>query len=204
MPTVWKTPFYNLNAANGKKVIIDVTTSVSPGLPPSKVLTEIMVPFFLANRVRSIVDFGAGALRHTLPLLAAGFDVYAVEFELGFQRPVCAAALNEARRYANFTELIWPHDFLSSSTRFDAALLCYVLQTMPMPKERDKVLNALKRKLKAESYLLYMSRYNQGAGTISPNQRVSDGFFMWPKRDQHSFYREFATADTHEMFRKRS
>src|ERR1043166_6384555 len=130
MAALWKSPLYTLNAPSGAKIKIDVTTSISAGLQPSNVLTDTVIPFFLSNGIQRIVDFGAGALRHTLPLLAAGFEVSAVQFESALARPAAAAALAMARGYGNFTSLVWPHDFLRDRTRFDAALLCYVLQTM--------------------------------------------------------------------------
>jgi hypothetical protein len=198
----WKTPLYKLKTSAGKDVVIDVTTSVSAGLGPSRVLTEALIPFFNRHRVRRVLDFGAGSLRHTLPLLEAGFDVCAVEFESGFQRPAQAEALMAAREYANFRELIWPHDFLDTSLRYDAVLLCYVLQTMPLPAERTLLLKALVKTLKDNAYCLYMSRFNQFPGAINAAQRVSDGYFMYPKRDVHSFYREFSTGETHAMMRK--
>jgi hypothetical protein len=200
MSALWKSPIYNLRASTGTKVTIDVTTSISAGLPPSKVLTEKVIPFFLSLGIGRILDFGAGALRHTLPLLAAGFDVYAVEFESGLQRATSASALTQARSFPNFTSLVWPHDFIKNTARFDAILLCYVLQTMPVPSERLRLLKLLKKKLKSESYVLYMSRYNQVPPGISSKQKVSDGYFMYPKRNEHSFYREFSTQDTHNMF----
>jgi hypothetical protein len=181
-------------------VSIDVTTSISAGLDGKALVHGEVVPFFKKNRVRRIIDFGAGALRHTLELLGAGFEVCAVEFAQAFERPVCATALSEARRSPNCSALVWPHDYLGDTARFDAAILSYVLQAMPVPAERALVLKSLKKKLKDVSFLLYMSRVNQGAATISRNQRVSDGFFMWPKREVHSFYREFTTAETHSTF----
>lgn len=200
MPVRWKSPIYTLATASGKSVQIDVTSSVSAALPPSQVLTSSVIPLFKLRDVSRVVDFGAGALRHTLPLLEAGFEVCAVEFEAAYQRPVCSRALEEAKKYANFSSLLWPHDFLADRRRFDAALLCYVLQTMPVPAERALVLKALKKRLVADSYLLYMSRFNQLPAGIKKDQRVSDGYFMWPKRTQHSFYREFTTAETHLLF----
>ena len=201
MAPLWQSPVYKLKTPSGKEITIDVTTSISGGLAPSRVVTDVIVPLFLARGVHRIVDFGAGALRYTLPLLAAGFDVYAVEFQRAFQRDAAAHALAQARQFPNFYELVWPHEFLSNNVRFDAALLCYVIQTMPLPEERKKVINALKKKLKVESYLLYMARYNQVGGKISGKQRVSDGYFMWPKREEHSFYREFGTPETHQYYK---
>ncbi len=195
MPKIWLKPFYQLTSRGGKKVIIDVTSSVAPGLPPNKAVTDL-TSFLKQKRVERILDFGAGALRHTFPLLAAGFQVCAVEFEECFARPTCSKALAQAKAHPNFSTLIYPSDFIRDTRRFDAALLCYVLQTMPIPEERKTVLKYLYKKLKEDSYLLYMSRFNQLEGT-SGSHRVSDGFYKWPEREHHSFYREFTTEETH-------
>ncbi len=186
MPKLWLKPFYELTAKSGKKIIIDVTSSVAPGLPPNKVVTELTT--FLKHRnVERILDFGAGALRHTLPLLDAGFQVCAVEFEECFARPTSSVALSEARKYPNFSTLIYPKDFIRDTRRFDAALLRYVLQTMPLHEERRSVVKYIYKKLREDSYLLYMSRFNQMQG-ISGEHKVSDGFYKWPEREHHSFY----------------
>jgi hypothetical protein len=120
------------------------------------------------------------------------------EFEKQFKKPICTDALHKAERHANFTKLIWPSNFRKDTRRFDAALLCYVLQTMPLQEERQLVLKLLRKKLDDDSYLLLMSRYGQ-ISDIPGAQRVKDGFFMWPDRETHSFYTEFTTEEMHEM-----
>jgi hypothetical protein len=196
----WKTPVYRLTTPYGKEVVIDVTTSVAPGLPPSSVLADPVIPFLKLRRVQRVLDFGAGALRHTISLLEAGFEVCSVEFAEAFQRPASGEALNLARTFSNFTSLVWPHDYLADVRRFDAALLCYVLQTMPLPDERGIVIKSLRKKLKDISYLVYMARANQFADNLNRGRKVVDGFYMWPQRRMHSFYREFSTEETHAMF----
>ena len=71
---------------------------------------------------------------------------------------------------------------------------------MPIERERRKVLRHLYDKLADEAYLLYMSRYNQMEGTL-PEHRVEDGYYKWPDREHHSFYREFTTEETHETMK---
>jgi len=198
MANVWSTPVYHLVAKTGKQIVVDVTTSVSAGLPPNKLLHDTLVNFFRSKGVESIVDFGAGALRHTFPLLQAGFQVCAVEFEEQFKKPICTEALHKADKHANFTKLIWPSDFRKDKRHFDAALLCYVLQTMPLHEERKLVLKLLRNKLSNDSYLLLMSRYGQISG-IPRERTVEDGYYMWPDRAAHSFYTEFTTEETHKM-----
>jgi SAM-dependent methyltransferase len=200
MANLWTSPVYKLRAVgSGDVVTIDVTTSVSPGLPPHKAIKEHVIPFFRRRDVTSVLDFGAGALRHSFPLLEAGFEVCAVEFEQTFQRPVCAKARKRAERSSRFSSLLWPHQFLDHKRRFDAAFLCYVLQVMPKPKERRRVVRELAERIRGDGFLVYLSRYNQWLPD-DRNHRVEDGAYRWPERDEHSFYTEFPTADTHKMF----
>jgi hypothetical protein len=200
MAAVWKSPLYTLHSKAGKRITIDVASSVSAGLPPNKVFHDVLIKLFRQNGVETIVDFGAGALRHTLPLLKAGFQVCSVEFEEQFKKPACAEAMAKAEGHHNFTKMIWPADFKKDNRRFDAGLLCYVLQTMPLKNERELVLKILRKKLRDDSFLLWMSRYGQLNG-IPKDQAVRDGFFMWPERETHSFYTEFPTETTHEMMK---
>lgn len=198
MPRYWKSPIYRLKSVKGQKISVDVTTSVSPGLPPHKVLDEMVIPYFKEKGVERVLDFGAGALRHAFPLLDAGFQVCAVEFEEGFRRPASSQALAEAKKHANFSALVWPKDFIKDSRVFDAALLCFVLQVMPIHSERLTVLKYIYKKLGSPGYLLYMSRFGQVTNE-DRQYRVNDGYYKWPEREQHSFYTEFSTERTHQL-----
>jgi SAM-dependent methyltransferase len=198
MAKLWETPIYRFNSILKKEILIDVTTSVSPGIPPNKVVTERLIPLFVKRKVHKILDFGAGALRHCFPLLDAGFEVCAVEFKEGFTRPACQKALEEASKHAGFSALIWPKDFINDRRKFDAALLFYVVQVMPLDKERQLVLKQIYRKLRDDAYLVYAARYGQ-ITKEDTKHKVSDGYYKWPDRKQHSFYREFTTETTHTL-----
>jgi hypothetical protein len=195
---MWESCLYPFKDARGKNIIIDVTSSVQPGLPHNDAINHF-IKQLAGKELTKVVDFGAGALRHTFPLLDAGFQVCAVEFEDQFKRPACSQARAVATKHANFSSLIWPRQFKEDRRRFDAALLCYVLQTMPLPKERELVLRFLRKKLRDDGYVLWMSRYGQ-MDDASRSNRVSDGIYRWKEREHQSFYREFTTEETHDMF----
>jgi hypothetical protein len=197
---MWESCLYRLRDSLGKNLIIDVTSSVQPGLPHNNAISDF-IKQLKTKELTKIVDFGAGALRHTFPMLEKGFQVCAVEFEEQFKRPACGKARADAQRHANFSSLIWPRGFKQDNRKFDAALLCYVLQTMPIPEERHQVLRLLKKKLRDEGYLLWMSRYGQ-MDDASKNNKVSDGIYRWKEREHQTFYREFTTEETHELFEK--
>ena len=201
MSKLWESPIYKLRPLFGKEVIIDVTTSVSSGLPPNKLIREKIIPFLKERNANRILDFGAGALRHSIPLLKEGFEVCAVEFEEGFSRPTCKKALLKANRYSNFSKLIWPKDFLHDKRRFDAAIVFYVLQIMPIENERQRVIKSIYEKLKENSYLFYASRYGQ-ITEQDKKYKISDGYYRNIKHIHRSFYKEYNTEETHNLFER--
>jgi hypothetical protein len=135
-----------------------------------------------SETIRKIVE-----IRHTLPLLQKGFQVCAVEFEEQDKRPACQKARQDAQDHPNFSSLIWPWGFKKDNRKFDAALLCYVLQTMPVPKKRKSILRLLKKKLRDDAYLLWMSKYNQ-MDDASRSNRVSDWIYRWKEREHQTFF----------------
>lgn len=196
MAEVWQTPFYELTDESGKNIIIDVTLSADPRLPCNNVITSL-VALLREEGVKRIIDFGAGGLRHALPLLHAGFEVCAVEFEETFIRPICAKYLSAAEVDPRFS-LIHPRDFIQDCRKFDAALLCYVVQIMPVEQERKLALKQLYRKLREDGYLLYMSKFVNRFDEMPAKHKVSDGFYTLPDHQHHSFYREFTAEETHK------
>jgi hypothetical protein len=197
---MWESPIYHLRDKKNREVTIDVTGSVSAGLPPNRTISEIVIPFLRDRKVDTILDFGAGALRHTIPLLEAGFQVCAVEFSENFLKPFCKKEREKAEKYPGFSALIWPKNFIKDKRKFDAVILYFVLQTMPIEKERNEVLKRIKQKMKYESYLFYSSR----AGQITDEDKkyqILDGYYKSPNRKNHTFYTEFKTEVTHKMMR---
>ncbi len=199
---MWEIPVYKLKSDTGKKIEIDVTLSCSPGLGPSHVISEV-AQFFTNNNVNKVLDFGAGNLRHTFPLLKLGFSVCAVEFEQQFSRsPDCRKALEKARRIGEFSELMFPNPFIANRRKFDAALLCFVLPTMPREKERKKLLDLIQKKLEDKSYIFWMSQFGKYESSKKKSNKVEDGWFWHPQWKRHPFYTEFTTEAIDKMLRR--
>src|SRR5438045_7981875 len=100
-------PLYKATMENGVKVTIDVTNSISSGLPANKGLIESVVAWMRERGYSRGLDFGAGALRHTLPLLKEGFEVTAAEYEKAYERGKCYENRLAAQKYPGFAELVW-------------------------------------------------------------------------------------------------
>jgi hypothetical protein len=192
----WKSPLYRYDG----ELTIDVTSSISAGLPAHRCLKAHLLPLVKKLPKHRVLDFGAGALRHTLPLLMSDFEVCAVEYEEAFVRAEAADALEKARKSQCFSQLIWPKQFKKDRRYFDVALLSYVLQVMPEEDERIQVVKYISRKLVDGGYLLYLSR----VGQITPEMKtraLNDGYWMWPSRQVHSFYTEFTHEKTNLLMR---
>ena len=58
-----------------------------------------------------------------------------------------------------------------------------------------------KTKLKNKSYILYFSRFNQLSNEQKKNT-ISDGYFLSPKNEMKSFYRDFTLKETDDFFKK--
>jgi serine/threonine-protein kinase RIO1 len=197
----WDKSRYNLTTKRGKSVVIDVTMSVNPNLGPNLAITEV-IEFFHRRNVTTILDFGAGALRHSLPLLADGFEVCAVDFEEQYlnipAKKICVSNLRLAEASPNFSKLVYPRAFIDDKRKFHAAMLCYTFQGMPLKTERDYVLRLLYDKLKGPGCIVWMSRWDN-LGNQPVSQRVEDGIYKYPHSPVHSFYREFNNDDVREM-----
>ncbi|NIM11243.1 MAG: hypothetical protein GTO45_04560 [Candidatus Aminicenantes bacterium] len=197
---MWKTPVYKLQANDGKDISIDVTSSCAPGLKANKVIKDI-ARFLKKNELERILDFGAGALRHTFPLLRRSFQVCAVEFEKQFQKKSCKNALKRAKRSANFSALIFPNGFIEDKRKFDAAILSFVVPTMPIPEEREALLRLISDKLEEKSLIFWMSQFGKYNQIKKDSIKVNDGWYLNPKRTHHSFYTEFTNEQIDNMMK---
>lgn len=70
----FESPFFHGTDSSGKKFTIDVTSSIAPSLDANQGLIESVTSWMKEHHCTRILDFGAGALRHTLPLLRAGLE----------------------------------------------------------------------------------------------------------------------------------
>lgn len=125
----------------GKYITFDVTKSGRSltSNQPLNTLPAIMANF-RENGIKTVLDFGAGRLRNTWPLLLdKNFDVYICEFEELI--PEKATILIRAKTMGLKT-LYYPKKLKEAQGKFDAILLSYVLNTLPDKKCRKEVLNA--------------------------------------------------------------
>ena len=94
-------PYYDVTIQAGSRVRIDVTNSISASSGANAAISETIIPWLRSQGCRRVLDFGAGALRHTIPFLKSGFEVIAVEYKEAFDRPVANGRLSKYRDHGN-------------------------------------------------------------------------------------------------------
>ncbi len=199
----FESPQYNITTKGGEKLTIDVTNSISAGLPANAGLISHLVTWKKKTGASRLLDFGAGALRHTLPLLRAGFEVTAVEYAKAYERPRAAEFKETAERHNGFTRLMWPHDFVKSSHKYDAALLTFVLQVVPTKVDREAILRAIADRLDKNGHkrVYYASRVGE-ARSLEDDMIYNDGWVRGRGINDRTFYTEWTASETDEFFKQ--
>lgn len=204
--TMWESPIYKFKtkvANKQQEIFIDVTGSAPNFSVPGKQLESTFANLLtdLKPKETKILDFGAAKLRNTIHLLKKGYTVYACEFEDLFKRSQQANEyLEEAKTYKNFKQLVFPHDFVNISIKFDVVLLINVLNVMPVPIERLLVLTLCKERIKNDGRLLWYTQH----GSYSEKDAfatLNDGLVTGKGRTYHMFYRDFSRNEIHDMLK---
>jgi SAM-dependent methyltransferase len=200
---LWESSLYTVYDITGRKHVIDVTQSISPGLKPNQGFIDHLVPWMNERGFTRVLDFGAGALRHTLALLNAGIDVTIVEYKRAFTRPKASENLKIARSKSGYTSLIWPINFISSPKKYDVALLLYVLQVIPVETERLRILKEIAKKLDKNGprRLYYASRHGEAKG-LPNNRKCENGGWIKGDGDGKTFYIEWNASKTDDFMKK--
>lgn len=197
---MWQEPYYECPV--GESIFtVDVTKSSPSRLKAIRIMDELIVD--LNNmKAKRILDFGAGKLRNTIPLLKEGFQVYACEYQRQFEHYSKSIEMLEAtRKYRNFKTLIYPHEFRSSTVEFDAILLIYVMNIIPDPDHRKLILESCAQRLKQNGRLLWVT---PGYDTHMNRRCIDkyeyeDGHILNVRGTHQTFYAEFRVVQIDDM-----
>ena len=206
MPTrIWESPIYQFRIPEGNGLqpyFFDVTGSASPNLKDASSDLAVCLRWAISETGKEhplILDFGAGRLRNTLHLLRLGHSVTAVEFSRLSNSEAVQPLVQEARTYApRFSELIFPHEFLRSSARFDLILLINMINIMPVPVERYLVLQYCREKLTKDGLILWYSQTSQ-TKRYKAKPYFGDGQIADPHTVMKTFYKDYKSDQIDEL-----
>jgi len=187
----------------GEFIVFDVTLS-APSSPIALNTIDLIIKDLKKDKVRTVLDFGAGRLRNTWPLLkVSSFEVYICEFDKLINRE--SASIAKATR-SGLKTLIYPKDFLATDVTFDAVLMSHVLHIIPGDRARKMILKACYQRMRSGGILVVASpNYNAPIRqTCKPSNAYGDGWVRYAKgRYQHkTFYSEPSRAELIEMMKR--
>lgn len=196
---IWRAPLYifrKKDRLKDREVLVDVTWSSKPTRPEmAPALETALRKSFdhLGEQSLKILDFGAGNLRHSIPLLELGHLVTAVDYQNLFDKPsdLVQKNLAKARTFGKrFGQLVYPSDFVAFGGRYDLVLLINVLNIMPEPLERLFVIEHCGNKLKNNGHLLWFCQHGDRDQIAAASDVVTDGGCTTGK-GRKTFYKDY-------------
>lgn len=196
---IWRTPLYIFRKREGfndREILVDVTWSSKPTRPEmAPALANALRKTFdhLGKQPLNILDFGAGNLRHSVPLLALEHLVTAVDYQDLFDKPsdLVKKNLQKALTYGKrFGKLVYPSGFVTIKRRFDLVLLINVINIMPEPLERLFVIEHCGNKLQKNGHLLWFCQHGDSVQIAAASDVVTDGGCTTGK-GRKTFYKDY-------------
>jgi SAM-dependent methyltransferase len=193
----WVDPYYKYGITKRRKLIIIDVSASAPNFEVSVGGLSDVAAEFKNKKFSRILDFGAGKLRNTLFLLKENFKVWAVEFNETFETSLANRKLEEARKYRGFFYLKYPKDFLKFHKQLDAAILVNVINIVPKPSDRIKILTECAKRLRKNGLLLLMTQYGEPhyRPGVTNRLRLNDGWCYGLHRKYQTFYKEFTIPE---------
>jgi hypothetical protein len=205
--TVWKSPLYifkitaGLDTTDDLEILVDVTWSSKPTraqMSPALEKSLRATIKHLGKQKLKILDFGAGKLRHTIPLLEKGHSVDAVDYRSLYEKPSheIKKNLEKVSGFKNkFSQLIYPADFAKSTDQYELILMANVLNIMPEPLERYFVLQKCNQYLSNGGHLLWFCQHGDVDQLNSiKNLKITDGGCT-SKKGRKTFYKDYRSRE---------
>jgi SAM-dependent methyltransferase len=196
----WKDPYYHYRLKQ-RKIVVDVTGSIPNFIGEIDGLSDVAAEFKKRGFTR-VLDFGAGKLRNARYLLRKQFKVWAVEFKEAYDTPKAEQIFKSTRNsFTNFFFLEYPDKFLEFKGEFDCVLLINVVNVVPEPGDRKKIVIECTKRLKRGGLLLWMTQYGEPHYRPGVTKRLSlnRGWCYNLHKRYQTFNIEFKIPDIMEL-----
>ena len=142
----------------------------------------------------SVLDYGCGKLRYSIPLSKHVHDVVAIDSSFQVDKKQKRAGLCISPRDYNCKNLLV--DSIESMTwanrKYDVVFCVNVLSAIPFDLEREIVIQNAKNVLKPNGYMLlvvqYRNSYFTGYRSRDDTIRFNDGWLIKRKNNKYAFY----------------
>ena len=189
---------------NSSRITIDLPRSAPIQIKPFPRIEELCQHWKKNRRYRTVVDVGCGKLRNAL-VLVKYFYLWIVDFEEVLNSPAVEERLNRLKSQKKFLGFVSASKFFSSRLKADAAVIAYVLHTLPTERLRCALIDSSVRNTRKPHELFvavpngeYYYRQRMG-----PKNRVGDGYFFGAGCGRKTFYRDYPVPEIDSLMKRR-
>ena len=186
-----------------KRVLICLTRSAPIQARPFPQIDALCI-HWKNKGYRTVIDVGCGKLRNALKLVRH-FRLWICDFQEVLEGDSVASRLRRLRAHRNFLGFVPAQEFANSKLNADAAVLAYVLHTLPTaPMRRSLLRSAIGNTTHPHEVFVAVPNgeyyYRQ---RMAESNRLDDGYFFHADDGSCTFYREYSSTEL-DGFMKRA
>jgi hypothetical protein len=183
----------------GKDIVIHLTKSAPNQIKPFPGIRDLCL-HWRSKGYDEVVDLGCGRLRNSL-VLVSHFKLWICDFPQLLESPSVSRRLARLQGNRNFQGTVDPDEFRRGKLTADAAVIAYVLHTLPDLGMRVRMVRSAIENTKAPHELFisvpngeYHYRQRMGA-----QNEFNDGYLFGTGGGARTFYREYTREQLDEF-----
>lgn len=174
-----------------QRVTIDLIRSAPNQIKPFPRIEELCL-LWEEKGHREVIDVGCGCLRNSL-VLANHFSLWVCDFPEQLSRPTASRRLAELMTNPNFKGVIEAERLRDGNVEADAAVLAFVLHTLPEEQLRAELVRNTARNVRAphEVFVAVPNGEYYYRQRMHEHNRFNDGH-LFTIGQHRTFYREYS------------
>jgi len=182
----------------GEDAVIDLMRS-APNQIRAFPRIEELCEHWEGKGYREVIDVGCGWLRNSL-VLVQYFGLWICDFPEQLSNPTVSNRLAELRGNPNFRGVVEPDEFAKGGLEADAAVLAFVLHTLPEERLRAQLISCTMSNTRSphEVFVAVPNGEYYYRQRMGDNNHFNDGY-LFGVGGRRTFYREYTAAQIDEF-----
>lgn len=187
---------------DNNSIEINLCKSAPAQSSPIPIINEL-TKYWKNKGYKEIIDVGCGKLRNSL-FLVKHFLLWICDFPEQFDNKITKEKLAIIKNNRNFMGIVDPTDFKKGQLKADAALLSFVIHTLPEKRLRIELIRNTMKNLKPPYEIFIAAPYGENyyKSKMKDENRFNDGFLIRTNKSQKTFYRDYTPSQLDELMRE--
>jgi hypothetical protein len=178
---------------NNNSIEINLCKSAPIQIKPIPIIYEL-IKYWKEKGHREIIDVGCGKLRNSL-VLVNYFSLWICDFPEQLGNPSIKDRLAKLKKSHNFRGIIYPNSFKKMHLNANAAIISFVIHTIPEKRLRIQLIKNTMKNLKPPHEIFIAVPYGEKyyKNKMTEENQFNDGFLFNAGYGQKTFYREYSS-----------